>query len=222
VDITLLLLLLSGICWSIVYIDSIRVGFKQKTYAMPIWALGLNIAWEFLHTVLNLRGEFFSIQTVVNGVWFFLDLFILLSYFRFGYQFFPKNIQKRWFYIWSGTLIVVSFLLQYLFVVEFGQFKGASYAAFLQNLLMSVLFIVMLVQRGGSNGQTLTIAVCKCIGTIAPTILFGFVGHRIFGGANSFILAVGIIIALFDLAYIWMLAKTIRKEKQKTNSLTLF
>jgi hypothetical protein len=217
VDTTLFLLLLSGICWSIVYIDSIRVGFKLKTYTMPIWALGLNIAWEFLHTVLNLRGEYFSVQTVVNGVWFFLDLFILFNYFRFGSQFFPKNIHKKWFYIWSVVVIVISFLLQYLFVVEFGQFKGAGYAAFLQNLLMSVLFITMLVQRGSSNGQTLTIAVCKCIGTIAPTILFGIVGHKIFEGANSFILAIGIIIALFDTTYIWMLAKTIRKEKQKTN-----
>jgi hypothetical protein len=32
----LLLTVLSGIAWTIVYIDSIRVGFKQKTYAMPI------------------------------------------------------------------------------------------------------------------------------------------------------------------------------------------
>jgi hypothetical protein len=40
------LTVLIGIAWMIVYIDSIRVGFKQKTYAMPIAALGLNIAWE--------------------------------------------------------------------------------------------------------------------------------------------------------------------------------
>jgi hypothetical protein len=32
------LTVLSGIAWTIVYIDSIRVGFKQKTYAMPITA----------------------------------------------------------------------------------------------------------------------------------------------------------------------------------------
>ena len=41
----LLLTALSGIAWTIVYLDSIRVGFSQKTYAMPIAALGLNIAW---------------------------------------------------------------------------------------------------------------------------------------------------------------------------------
>ncbi len=33
------LIVISGICWSIVYVDSIRIGFKQKTYAMPLFAL---------------------------------------------------------------------------------------------------------------------------------------------------------------------------------------
>jgi len=221
-SLTLFLLLLSAICWSVVYVDSIRVGFKHKTFAMPFWALALNIAWEFLHTVLNFGADSFSVQTVVNGIWFFLDVFIVISFFKFGYQFFPKNIQKKWFYIWSIVGLVVSFLLQYLFIVEFGKGKGASYSAFLQNLLMSVLFIVMLVQRGSSNGQTLTIAICKCIGTIAPTILFGVVGHEIFGEANSFILAVGIVTAIVDVSYIWLLAKTLKAEKQNPNKSIIF
>lgn len=221
-DITLFLLIVSAFCWSVVYAESIRVGFKMKTYAMPFWALTLNIAWEFLNTILNMDGLSFSIQTVFNGVWFFLDVFILISYFRFGYQFFPKNIQKKWFYVWSIFGIVVSFLIQYLFILEFGKYKGPSYAAFLQNLLMSVLFIVMLVQRGSSNGQTLTIAIGKCVGTIAPTILFGIVGHKIFGHPNFFILIVGVMIALLDVVYILMLASTLKSEKESISLSTLF
>jgi hypothetical protein len=42
------LVLLSGLCWTVVYIDSVRLGFKDKTYAMPFWALALNIAWELM------------------------------------------------------------------------------------------------------------------------------------------------------------------------------
>lgn len=53
----LLLTVLSGIAWTIVYIDSIRVGFKQKTYAMPIAALGLNIAWEWTYAVRDLTHD---------------------------------------------------------------------------------------------------------------------------------------------------------------------
>jgi len=49
-----LLTALSGIAWTIVYIDSIRVGFMQRTYAMPIAALGLNIAWEWTYAIRDL------------------------------------------------------------------------------------------------------------------------------------------------------------------------
>lgn len=31
---------LSGLAWTIVYLDSIRIGLKQRTYAMPLVALG--------------------------------------------------------------------------------------------------------------------------------------------------------------------------------------
>ena len=42
--IILILVSISGICWSIVYIECIRTGFKQKTYCMPLFALALNFA----------------------------------------------------------------------------------------------------------------------------------------------------------------------------------
>ena len=44
----LILVGISGICWTIVYIELIRNGFKDKACGMPIFALGLNIVWEFL------------------------------------------------------------------------------------------------------------------------------------------------------------------------------
>jgi hypothetical protein len=40
------LTLVSGIAWTLVYIDAIRVGFKDKSYAMPLFALALNLGWE--------------------------------------------------------------------------------------------------------------------------------------------------------------------------------
>lgn len=90
---------------------------------------------------------------------------------------------------------------------------GARYSAFLQNLLMSVLFINMLVQRKSSEGQSMLIAVGKWLGTLAPTILFGLLGT---GGVkpSSLILALGIFCSIFDLIYIWLLAKVRAIEKQ--------
>jgi len=84
-------------------------------------------------------------------------------------------------------------------VKEFGIFAGGAYAAFLQNLLMSVLFIGMLVRRGSTEGQSLTIAISKWLGTLAPTIAFGMLGRP-----KPFIITVGLLCSAFDLIYIWM------------------
>jgi hypothetical protein len=35
----LCLVLLSGACWTLVYLDGIRLGLRDPTYAMAFWAL---------------------------------------------------------------------------------------------------------------------------------------------------------------------------------------
>ncbi|MEI6757868.1 MAG: hypothetical protein WCK85_08440 [Chlorobium sp.] len=80
---------------------------------------------------------------------------------------------------------------------------------------MSVLFIGMLVSRGSSEGQSLTIAVSKWLGTLAPTILFGLLGAHGFNGPSSLILVTGLFCSLFDLIYIAMLARTKALEKSQ-------
>lgn len=63
----------------------------------------------------------------------------------------------------------MSFVIQYSFYVEFGEFS-----AFLQNLIMSILYINMFVNRGSTKGQSLIITINKWIGALAPVaILFG-------------------------------------------------
>ena len=103
-------------------------------------------------------------------------------------------------------------MVQYAFVKEFGTIMGGSYAAFLQNLLMSVLFIVMLQNRNGTEGQSLNIAFSKCTGTLAPAILFGVIGSTAMNGPNRFILITGSITFVFDVIYIVMLGKFRRSE----------
>ena len=45
--IKLILTVGSGVCWTIVYIEGIRIGIKDKSYAIPFYALALNIAVSF-------------------------------------------------------------------------------------------------------------------------------------------------------------------------------
>jgi hypothetical protein len=196
----LFLTLLSGLCWTLVYIGSVRIGLKDRSYAIPLFALALNFAWEVVYAYLGLTSERGpDAQSFVNAVWALVDLGIIYTYFRFGYRYWPKVLPKRAFVAWSVLAFAVGFALQVLFEREFGTSLGSRYSAFMQNLLMSVLFINLFVQRRGAEGQSLTIAVSKWIGTLAPTILFGLIE------GSLFILAVGALCSVFDLIYLGLL-----------------
>ena len=132
----LFLVLFSGFCWTVVYIESIRVGFRDSTYAMPFWALALNIAWELLQAALEYQQAGFVLQVGISGLWFLLDCGVLYTYFRFGKKYFPPTLSSRWFYLWSTLVLLTAFIVQYVFLLEFGLYLGRAYAAFLQNLLI--------------------------------------------------------------------------------------
>ena len=201
------LIIISGVCWSAVYVDSIRTGFKQKTYCMPLFALGLNIAWEgiYAYTDLFIRGDI-GAQAIANTAWFLLDIFIVVSYLKFGKEEMEGELGKKFFLPWTVLVLASCFALQILFMVEFGDVEGEKYSAFLQNIAMSIAYLYMLNRRKSSKGQTMLIAVCKCIGTLTPTI-FGTIE------GNTFILVTGVICFIFDLIYIFFLHHVMQKEK---------
>ncbi|MGM9537984.1 MAG: hypothetical protein ACI3VN_06600 [Candidatus Onthomonas sp.] len=200
------LIVISGICWSVVYVNAIHTGFKQKTCCMPLFALGLNIAWEgiYAYTDLFVRGSI-TAQAVANTVWFLLDILIVVTWFKFGREEMQDEQGQKAFLPWSILVLAVCFALQILFIAEFGDVQGEKYSAYLQNIAMSVAYLYMLGRRKSSRGQTMLIAVCKCIGTLTPTIYGTMEG-------NTFILVTGVICFLFDVIYIWCLHNVKQKE----------
>jgi hypothetical protein len=194
----LILTLLSGVAWTVVYVVAIRVGFQQHTYAIPAAAVALNIAWESIYTIHGLAANR-SVQTFINLAWAIADVLIVYTFLRYGRRELPQFVSRPIFVGWSILLFVTAYVVQWLFIVEFGWSHASTYSAFLQNLLMSGLFIAMFVARGGTRGQSVVIAVAKWIGTLAPTILFGAIG------GSAFVLGVGILCSVFDLAYLGLL-----------------
>src|SRR5215471_6366059 len=213
------LTLISGVCWTIVYIDGIRIGFRDKSYAIPFYAVALNFAWELLYTYFGFRTNGVTVQNVFNSVWFAFDVGILYTYFKFGRKYFVSLRDQpaiaggsdKSFIAWSILGLVTAFAVQYAFRREFGVSKAAAYSAFPQNLIMSILFIGMLAKRGSREGQSLTIAINKWLGTLAPTILYGAIGEGGFPRGSFLILTVGLLCSVFDVIYIWLLASTKRE-----------
>lgn len=182
----------SGIFWTITYILIIRRGFKDKTYGMPLVALCANVSWEFIFSFVFPHK---SPQIYIDYVWLFFDLFIVGQYLLFGRKDFPSALSPKLFYPVFFTGLVCAYLAILCISFEFEDFRGI-YAAFGQNLLMSVLFVQFLLRRNNVEGQSMYIALCKMIGTLIPSFYF----HLHF--PNSALLTfLFFSIAFFDLAY---------------------
>jgi len=194
----LFLTIVSGVAWTVVYAEAIRLGFRERTYAIPAAALALNFAWEAIYAARSVATGI-SAQGVFNIVWGLADVLIVYTFLRFGRAELPPRVTRPLFLAWAVLLGTTSFAVQVLFVAEFGWDDASKYAAFLQNLLMSGLFIAMFVSRGSGRGQSLVIAVAKWVGTLAPTIVYG--GY----GSSALILGLGALCSVFDLAYIALL-----------------
>lgn len=202
------LMALSGIFWMIVYIDGIRIGFRDKTYCMPLFALALNITWEALY----LCDEIFvlkivNVQLFSKIAWLCLDIPLLITYLKYGKKECRSGLEKKAFIPSAVFALSVSAVLQLAFYKEFGSVYGDLFSSFLQNLLMSVIFIVLLFRRQSTKGQSMLIAVSKCIGTLTPTIALGLLEKQ------SFILDIGILIFITDVIYIFLLSYTSGQEK---------
>ncbi len=157
----------SGICWTIVYLLIIKRGFEDRTYGMPIAALGANISWEFIFSFVRPHPV---PQIYINIVWFGFDLIILYQVIRFGKDA-GHDLPDGYFYPAIAVAVLLGFGLVFGISAEFDDWHG-RYAAFGQNLMMSILFILMFFRRKDLSGQSVYIALFKLIGTALPSVLF--------------------------------------------------
>ena len=198
-----ILVAISGIAWTIVYLELVRTGFREKACGMPLFALTLNLAWEVIYAVDGLFGSksFVFVQSVANVVWACCDIFILVTWFKYGKQYLPDSA-KNCFVPYSTIALIFGFVMQFAFYFYCETPEIASiYSAFAQNATMSVMFLTMLFQRDNTKAQTLTIAICKWIGTLTPVI------YGNLHGINIYILLTGIMCSVFDIIYIYFLRK---------------
>lgn len=194
-----ILTLISGIFWTLAYINIIYRGFKDKTAGMPLLVLGLNISWEFLFAFAGppflSADSYYAIagQTVVQRamdcMWFIFDCVIVYLKFKYGRDEYHKALPgfgEKLFKPYLCLIIFLSFLGVYTISVELNDHQGA-YAAYLQNIFISSLYVQMLYRKGSTDGQSMYIAILKFFGTVAPSAM----------GAITCMLAYGISVGDF-------------------------
>ncbi len=201
-DIRMILKIGGGLFWTLVYIVIIRRGIKDKSYGMPMVALGANISWEFIFSFVKPHD---APQLYINYCWFFFDAVIVWQFIKYGKKELTSLIEEKYFYALSAITLIISGLLVYFISAEFNDWDG-KYAAFGQNFMMSVLFVFMLLLRKDMRGQSIYVALFKMIGTVLPSFLF-YCKYP-----DSFLLnTLYLSILTFDIIYVVMIYK---KEKE--------
>ena len=171
--------LISGICWTFVYICTVYRGFKDKSYGMPLVALALNFTWEITYSFIYPPTESSMALTVINTVWCILDAVIVITFLKNGYKYFEDSygMSKPVFYL----VTCLSFGFCFMFMYQSGPFfkdlpyfqnetfEVGKFIANYQNAVMGALFVHLYYMRKksghGVEGLSLYAAILKMIGT---------------------------------------------------------
>jgi hypothetical protein len=201
-----MMLTIGGIFWILTYIFIISKGFRDKTYGMPIIALCANISWEFIFSFLL---PHYPPQLFINYLWFGLDIIIVFQFFKYYKNEFP-TLSSLKIYSVFGLLTITAFSTILLCAILLGDNRGV-YTAFVQNFLMSILFVVMFFKRGkGLRGQSIYIAVFKMLGTGLISTYFYLYDPV---SQASFVLpTLFALIFVSDLLYVILIASKYKKD----------
>jgi hypothetical protein len=204
--------LASGIFWILTYACVIRQGLLDRTSAMPFLALAMNITWEFLFTFVypSVGGV---MQEVINLSWFAADIVILAIFVKYWRSDYPKTLPE--YYFWPMFVFIFAMVAPMMVatVSVFGRESGSVYTAYVDNLIMSALFLSILIRRGDRRGQSMWIAWGKLLGTVTASI-----SQYLYAPGNVVWLVIYVEILVLDVLYVVLLSKAPRYQRDKVSA----
>ena len=224
---------IGAVVWLAAYVLAIRTGFREKTYAIPLLAVCLNITWELTHSLVFRPATPADLYN--HLAWLVLDLIILAQVFRYGRRMQRIEPVRRHFPLVVATTLILSLaghVSFHRFVTANSIFpdQNGAVAAYIINLVMSVLFVAMYCGRPDGTGLSRGVAWTKFIGTglysignvmvllripevryevqvrkvgEAAWVAAGQVGNNTIHPGFMFFLIAGT--TIFDLLYLWLL-----------------
>ena len=107
------LLQMGGGLWTICYVLLVRESFRSKSYGMPLFALALNFAWEFVYGLFVAEER---LERVVFMIWLIIDCGMVYGVIKFA--------KYEWSYSpWVARNIVIIFtVIMAMSIVGHGTF----------------------------------------------------------------------------------------------------
>lgn len=192
--------ILGDVLWIIAYILTIRKGFQDKTYGIPMLCIALNLSWEFIYAAIFTYPN--NIIQILRWIWFITDCVIAYQLFRYGRAWQTIPLIRKYFY----PLCVLMFLSAYVGQLTFHYSLADQWGmldAYMINLVMSMLFVWMYFGRPAEKGLSIGAAWAKMLGTGILSVGSCFMITDWL--KSSFLVYLFITIFVFDVAYIALL-----------------
>lgn len=153
------------IFWGIAFILILRRGFIDKTFGVTYIGLCVDLAWVTTFTFIFPQSPFMLLFLI-------LDIVFLYQLLKFRTSDLT-DVTKFQYYAGVILGVLTSFALIIAFTIEFDDRHGV-YSAFINTLIASIFYIVLIMRRNNVQGQSLYIAISKMLGTLSAVIAFNF------------------------------------------------
>ena len=153
--------------WLVAYALFIRLGFKEKTFCVPIIAMCGNIGWEFTNSQL-IYPKYLGIW-LGQCLWLVFDALVFTTIWKYAPGEISHPMLKRWIRPLAVLGVALSSVLTLVYGLHCGDPQG-TVSGWLLAFIQSIMMVGMLVQRGSSRGQSVYIALGIVVGNIAAFV----------------------------------------------------
>jgi hypothetical protein len=153
--------IIADVLWMLAYICTIRIGFRDHTYGVPLVAVCLNFSWEFVFSLI-IRPKS-KLRMGLTLLWLAIDCVIVYQLFRYGRADQIAQLQPYFVPIVIGTMVLA--IIGHITFYRTYEDPGGQEDAFAINLIMSILFVFLFFSRPDMRGLSYAAAWLKMIGT---------------------------------------------------------
>lgn len=200
------------LAWAPAYVAVVIIALRHKVLEIPMVAATSNVTWEFLWGFVFKQDMGPGLQFIYRGACI-LDLFILFNVFRYGAKQTTAPILKR-HHVLLVLVLLIGWGLFFWSYYETGyDLPLGSNSAYLDNILMSSLYLWFLASRIDVKNLSLTVAWSKGVGTGMVTV-FVFLRYP----DNTFVKTMALMVAALDATYVGALGFNRWREAKATRA----
>ena len=205
-----------GLLWVVAYIAVIVNVRKNQFVAIPAAAVVANISWEWLWGFFYLPDLGMAVVWGYRA-WAILDVFIVIYLFRYGAKQLLTATGKQYLPYAIVFGLVGWFTSLWFFIGEGYDMSMGATSAYIINVMMSAVYIVLVVKHPEIRRFSFTVAWTKALGTALISVFMFIAPMTRYGvpdvpAERGFLLTLCVLTFILDVVFVasfWMRIRSV-------------